>query len=632
MILVATLATFATSLANAQFTVQPAKVSFANTRVGMSSSSMIITVTNTGSANLIIDSYTVSPSEFQLVEGWSPVTLVPTGQILFGIKFVPDVAQTFTGQLTLNIEGSAPVVVPLTGSSLVSKAVASVTPTSLAFSQPIGTTSPPQTVTIKNVGTAAMKVTAVAYDPPFQVTNFVANTLISPGVSLPLNLIFSAAASGSSTSTNALVISFDVVPPKGVDLSGTATPAQSLVVSAFPILPAAVSSNSYLANLTAAGGTPPYSWALSGASTLPSGLTLSSAGSITGTVTSTVAAGNYPFQVQLTDSTSPVPVTVTTQLTFPVMAPSGAKCSNITRYLPKTSIPVVAVNDLGTGTYLGSEGGLYPNGSNVRPASHDAAGVAIAQGIQPLDANGSPDLINGKMGLISIGMSATFNTWNTFVPDANAEPSRNPHVVFVEGAQPLGSAVDFANPSSPFWNPIFQNFLPNAGLTANQVVAAWIMNVDPRPTGTFPTDMAALQGEYESIAQNLHTKFPNLKLAYFTSKFYDAYSNGVSGSNPEPYAYESGFAVKWAIQDQINGNANLNYDPANGPVMAPWMAWGPYDWTNGLLGRSDGLVWSCHDVTFDGVHPSKTGSEAESNFLLNFLKSDTTATPWFLAH
>lgn len=141
-----------------------------------------------------------------------------------------------------------------------------------------------------------------------------------------------------------------------------------------------------------------------------------------------------------------------------------------------------------------------------------------------------------------------------------------------------------------------------------------------------------LQSEYESIVQNLHSKFPNLKLAYFTSKFYDAYSNGVSGSNPEPYAYESGFAVKWAIQDQINGNANLNYDPANGPVMAPWMAWGPYDWTNGLLGRSDGLVWSCQDVTFDGVHPSKTGAEAESNFLLNFLKSDTTATPWFLAH
>jgi hypothetical protein len=429
-----------------------------------------------------------------------------------------------------------------------------------------------------------------------------------------------------------LVVSFDVVPPKGVDLTGTATPAHSLVVSNFSTLPTAVSANSYLAALTAAGGVAPYSWVLASGSTLPAGLSLSSTGSITGTLDSTVAAGNYPFQVQLTDSSSPVPLTVTSQLILPVMAPSGAKCSNITRYLPKTTIPVLALNDLGTGTYLGSEGGLYPNGSNVRPASHDAAGVAIAQGIQPLDANGNPDLANGKMGIISIGMSATFNTWNSFVPDALAEPSRNSHVVFVEGAQPLGSAVDFANASSPFWNPIFQNFLPNVGLTANQVVAAWVMNVDPRPTGTFPTDMATLQSEYESIAQNLHTKFPNLKLAYFTSKFYDAYSNSVSGSNPEPYAYESGFAVKWAIQDQINGNANLNFDPANGPVMAPWMAWGPYDWTNGLLGRSDGLVWSCQDVTFDGVHPSKTGAELESNFLLNFLKSDTTATPWFLAH
>jgi len=55
---------------------------------------------------------------------------------------------------------------------------------------------------------------------------------------------------------------------------------------------------------------------------------------------------------------------------------------------------------------------------------------------------------------------------------------------------------------------------------------------------------------------------------------------------------------------QINGNANLNWDPSKGPVMAPWMSWAAYDWANGLLARSDGLTWSCRDVMSDGVHPS----------------------------
>jgi hypothetical protein len=41
--------------------------------------------------------------------------------------------------------------------------------------------------------------------------------------------------------------------------------------------------------------------------------------------------------------------------------------------------------------YHGQEGGLYPGGSNVRPAAHDAAGQKIARAIVPLAADGSPD-------------------------------------------------------------------------------------------------------------------------------------------------------------------------------------------------------------------------------------------------
>src|SRR3712207_7046545 len=34
--------------------------------------------------------------------------------------------------------------------------------------------------------------------------------------------------------------------------------------------------------------------------------------------------------------------------------------------------------------------------------------------------------------------------------------------------------------------------------------------------------------------------------------------------NPEPYAYQSGFAVKWLIQDRVRGRI----------MGRPWLAWG----------------------------------------------------------
>jgi hypothetical protein len=133
--------------------------------------------------------------------------------------------------------------------------------------------------------------------------------------------------------------------------------------------------------------------------------------------------------------------------------------------------------------------------------------------------------------------------------------------------------------------------------------------------------------------QNVFAKFPNVKLAYFGGSVYTGYSNGLSNIDNEPWAYESGFAVKWAILDQINGKPALNWNPARGTVKAPWMSWGAYPWANGLLARNDGTTWACPDIKYDGFHPSDPyGREKESNLMINFFRSDPTTTPWFLAH
>ncbi|MGA7755611.1 MAG: putative Ig domain-containing protein [Candidatus Sulfotelmatobacter sp.] len=90
-------------------------------------------------------------------------------------------------------------------------------------------------------------------------------------------------------------------------------------------------------------------------STLPSGLTLSSAGAITGTVASTVTAGTYTFSATATDS-SPV-LTATGTFSVLVSKTTGASCSNILSNAPGGSGPIVPITDLGTNLYEGAESG-----------------------------------------------------------------------------------------------------------------------------------------------------------------------------------------------------------------------------------------------------------------------------------
>jgi len=620
--------------ANAQsFTITPASLSitYANTPVNTCTSGLDVTVTNTGTVNVNITSYSFSPAPsltapFKLVNGWAPENLPAASNIIYTIKFCPIQAVTYNGTFTLNISGVSPITITLTGTGTTTGAIATLTPQTLNFGAvPIGSTSAPQTVNITNTGSTSMNVMSVWADPPYLVTGFNGKTQVLPGKSLPLQVTVSPSQPGSYPGN--ITIGYDVVNDNGVSLNATGTSSSNFGITSFPVLPSATQGAAYLAQLTTNGGTPPVTWSLQSGSSLPSGLSLSPSGAITGTVASSVAVGTYTFNVQATDSATH---SLTQTATLVVGTPTGANCNDIT-FNDSSGNPLVPLTDLGTGYFLGQQGGLYPNGGNTDPAGHDSDGVGLAQQIVPLDSNGNPDP-NGQYVFLSIGMSVAHIDFEGVVDRSYSDPTLNPHLVIVNGAQPRGDADFFADPNNGFWNPIFSDFLPDSGVTPNQVVAAWVLDDNAKPPTNFPSNMQTLQANFESIAQNLHTKFPNLKIAYFLSREYAGYSNSVANApDAEPISYEVGWAPKWAIADQINGVAGMNWDPNKGTVMAPWVKWGPYTWTNGLLPRSDGFVWSCQDFQPDGHHPSQfTGKWKDSGVSLNFLKTDPTTRPWFL--
>jgi hypothetical protein len=290
-------------------------------------------------------------------------------------------------------------------------------------------------------------------------------------------------------------------------------------------------------------------------------------------------------------------------------------------------VGLVPLVDMGAATYEGESGGLYGDGENAMPAAHQTAGVAIAESIEPLDASGDPDP-DGSYVLISVGMSNTTQEFQQLLQLVEADSDKDPHLVVVDGAQGGQTASVWANPGAMVWSVLAQR-LQQAGVTAQQVAVAWVKQANAGPSGSFPGYAQDLQADLQATAQNLHAAFPNIKIAYHSSRIYAGYAT--TALNPEPYAYQSAFSVRWLLLDQIGGSAELNFDPGAGAVQAPWLSWGPYLWGNGLEARCDGLTWACSDLANDGTHPSSAGREKVAEMLHQFLRTDATARLWYLA-
>ncbi len=321
--------------------------------------------------------------------------------------------------------------------------------------------------------------------------------------------------------------------------------------------------------------------------------------------------------------------------------PSGSSPASSPASPPpqQDTLKLVPLNDLGSGTYQGFPGGLYPDGKNRRPAPHEAAGVKLAAQVQPLDADGKPSS-DGRIVLLGIGFSNTVQAFHGFMEVAQDDRQINPKLLLVNGAVGGMSAsmvqdAGDQRTGTKYWNTVDER-LKAAGAARAQVQVVWIKETDPAPhEGKFPQYIRALESELTRIVQLLPGRFPNVKLVYLSSRTYGGWAkprpDGRGPGNSEPYSYESGFAVKWLIQRQLEGEAALNFDAAKGPLKAPWLSWAAYLWTNGQTPRSDGLYFELDDFQEkDRMHESPAGQRKVGKQLVQFFKSDPTAKPWFL--
>lgn len=308
--------------------------------------------------------------------------------------------------------------------------------------------------------------------------------------------------------------------------------------------------------------------------------------------------------------------------------PNGQGQNNGPAPTPKTSTGLIPLDDTGSfKTYKSEDGGLYGGGKNEPPEAHLAAAKAELAKIVPLDADGKP-AADGKIAFISISMSNATMEFSAFKRAADSDAQKSPLLTIVDCAQGGKAMAQWVDPNAPPWAEADKR-LAAANISKQQVQVAWVKLANMKPTGDLAEHGRKLEKDTLQVLNNAKARFPNLRIVYLGSRIYGGYAT--TPLNPEPYAYEGAFAVRWLIQDQIKGEASLNYDPAHGAVKAPLLLWGPYFWADGMTPRkSDGLIWEQKDVGADGTHPSESGKQKVVDMLLKFCKTDPLAMSWFV--
>ena len=218
--------------------VSPSSKNFGAVVVGSSSGAQTFTVTNTGTANLIVGTITLTgtdPTQFSKQnDNCSGQTVAPSGTCTVQAVFSPTSAGGMNANLS--IPSNAPTVtVPLSGTGTVPGG--SVSPTNYNFGNiVVGSSSGAQTFTITNTGTANLivgTITLTGTDPTqFSKQNDnCSGQTVAPSGTCTVQAVFSPTSAGGMNANLSIPSN---VPTVNVPLSGTGTvPISSVSPSSY---------------------------------------------------------------------------------------------------------------------------------------------------------------------------------------------------------------------------------------------------------------------------------------------------------------------------------------------------------------------------------------------------------------
>jgi Ca2+-binding RTX toxin-like protein len=205
--------------------VAPAALAFGNRAVS-TSTTLPITVTNTGTAPLNVTGATVTganAASFPIANGCT--TVAPTASCTINVTFLTGATAGVTSSASLSIAHNAagsPTLVPLSGTSVAPLTTFSLPAGPIAFNTRAINTNTTKTVLVTNTGTNPLFITSATAPAPFAAV--ILGTCSAPvavGKTCKLNVTFTPTARTAYAVTLTVVSSNATNSPRTVGLTGT---------------------------------------------------------------------------------------------------------------------------------------------------------------------------------------------------------------------------------------------------------------------------------------------------------------------------------------------------------------------------------------------------------------------------
>ncbi|HXJ95413.1 MAG TPA: choice-of-anchor D domain-containing protein [Terriglobia bacterium] len=203
----------------------PVSVNFGNQNVGTASPADTVTITNIGNTALTLSgvSVTGSSSKAFAAANACKASLAPAASCAVSVRFLPKVSGTASASLSVSDNAPhSPQTVTLIGIGGSDDPYVFLSPASLTFgTQLLTTTSPAQTVTLNNTGTATLIITSITMHGDFAQTN-TCGSEVAAGANCSFNVTFTPTLVNTENGTLTIADN-SASSPQTVSLSGTGT-------------------------------------------------------------------------------------------------------------------------------------------------------------------------------------------------------------------------------------------------------------------------------------------------------------------------------------------------------------------------------------------------------------------------
>ena len=197
-------------------------VSFGKVVVG-NTNSQPITLRNGGNATLTFSRLAASGTGVSLTGLSTSTTVAPNSSVTFNAVFAPSSTSAVSGSITLATNGvPSPLVIGVSGTGSAAQTSLGLSPSSLNFGTVTEGGSKTLSSTLTNTGNSNINISSVKVTGPgFCAGGVSGGTILMPGQSTTLMVVFSPSSAGSTTGASVTIVSNALNSPAIVGLSGS---------------------------------------------------------------------------------------------------------------------------------------------------------------------------------------------------------------------------------------------------------------------------------------------------------------------------------------------------------------------------------------------------------------------------